>query len=101
MAETMTRAARLPQGITLAYRIDGNPGHPVVMPILGITDNMTDWPDDMTEPLVAAGYCVVRHELRDSGHSTHFSEAGLPDLAAATATRGAGQLPVALIQWKT
>lgn len=93
MAETMTRAARLPHGITLAYRIDGNPAHPVVMPILGITDNITDWPDDMTEPLVAAGYCVVRHELRDSGHSTHFSESGLPDLAAATATRSAGQLP--------
>jgi pimeloyl-ACP methyl ester carboxylesterase len=42
------------------------------MPILGITDNMSDWPDRLCAPFVEAGYCVVRHECRDMGWSTQM-----------------------------
>jgi pimeloyl-ACP methyl ester carboxylesterase len=45
------------------------------MPILGITDNMTDWPDRLCVPFVEAGYCVVRHECRDMGWSTQMDGA--------------------------
>jgi len=64
--------ALLENGVALAYDVFGALSRPVVMPILGITDNMTDWPDRLCAPFVAAGYCVVRHELRDMGCSTQM-----------------------------
>ena len=75
--------ARLPNGVTLEYELHGDPSNPVIFVVLGITDNITDWPPSLYEPLVEAGYCVVRHELRDSGRSTKFESAGRPDLAKA------------------
>jgi pimeloyl-ACP methyl ester carboxylesterase len=64
--------ALLDKGITLAYEVIGALSQPVVMPILGITDNLTDWPDSLCVPFVEAGYCVVRHESRDMGRSTQM-----------------------------
>ncbi|HTB65038.1 MAG TPA: alpha/beta hydrolase [Steroidobacteraceae bacterium] len=78
--------ALLENGVTLAYDISGALSQPVVMPILGITDNVTDWPDRMCAPFVAAGYCVVRHESRDMGWSTQMDGAqyGMEDIVADT-----------------
>ena len=59
-----TVLASLRNGVDLAYDVIGAISRPVVMPILGITDNMTDWPDHLCAPFVEAGYCVVRHECR-------------------------------------
>jgi pimeloyl-ACP methyl ester carboxylesterase len=70
-----TRFASLGNGVDLAYEIIGTLSQPVVMPILGITDNMTDWPDAMCVPFVESGCCVVRHESRDMGHSTQMDGA--------------------------
>jgi pimeloyl-ACP methyl ester carboxylesterase len=67
-----TRLASLANGVELAYEVIGTLSQPVVMPILGITDNMSDWPDRLCLPLVEAGYCVVRHECRDMGWSTQM-----------------------------
>jgi pimeloyl-ACP methyl ester carboxylesterase len=47
----------------------------VVMPLLGITDNMTDWPDRLCTPFTDSGYCVLRHECRDMGWSTQMDGA--------------------------
>ena len=87
--------ARLSNGVSLACEVHGDPANPVIFVILGITDNITDWPPGLHEPLVEAGYCVVRHELRDSGLSTKFEHAGRPDLAAAQETLARGDLPPA------
>ena len=87
--------ASLPNGITLEYEVHGNPSDPVIFVILGITDNITDWPPGLYEPMVRAGYCVVRHELRDSGLSTKFESAGRPDLAKAKDALARGELPEA------
>jgi pimeloyl-ACP methyl ester carboxylesterase len=70
-----TRFASLGNGVDLAYDVIGTLSQPVVMPILGITDNMTDWPDRLCAPFVEAGYCVVRHECRDMGWSTQMDGA--------------------------
>jgi hypothetical protein len=70
-----TRLASLGNGVDLAYDVIGTLSQPVVMPILGITDNMTDWPDRLCVPFVDAGYCVVRHECRDMGWSTQMDGA--------------------------
>jgi pimeloyl-ACP methyl ester carboxylesterase len=64
--------ASLQNGVALAYDVIGSLSQPVVMPILGITDNMTDWPDSFCLPFVEAGYCVARHESRDMGWSTQM-----------------------------
>jgi pimeloyl-ACP methyl ester carboxylesterase len=70
-----TRFATLGNGVDIAYDVIGDLSCPVVMPILGITDNLTDWPENLCEPLVQAGYCVVRHETRDMGWSTQMEGA--------------------------
>ena len=90
----MTQAI-LSNGVSLTFEVHGDPADPAVFVILGITDNITDWPPGLYEPLVEAGYCVVRHELRDSGHSTKFEGAGRPDLAGAQAALARGSLPAA------
>ena len=69
------RLALLENGVAVAYEGIGSPSQPVVMPILGITDNITDWPERFCMPLVEAGYCVVRHESRDMGWSTQMDGA--------------------------
>lgn len=63
-------AATLANGLQLQFQQLGDPTQPVVMPILGITDNLTDWPASFCDPFLQAGYCVVRHELRDMGRSS-------------------------------
>jgi pimeloyl-ACP methyl ester carboxylesterase len=80
------RLALLDNGVAVAYEVIGALSQPVVMPILGITDNMTDWPDRLCAPLVAAGYCVVRHESRDMGWSTQLDGAqyGMEHIVADT-----------------
>ena len=87
--------ARLSNGLSLACEVHGDPADPVIFVILGITDNITDWPPGLHEPLVEAGYRVVRHELRDSGLSTKFEHAGRPDLATAQEALARGDLPTA------
>jgi pimeloyl-ACP methyl ester carboxylesterase len=78
--------ALLENGVAIAYDIIGAASQPVVMPILGITDNVTDWPDRLCVPFVAAGYCVVRHESRDMGRSTQMEGAqyGMEHIVADT-----------------
>lgn len=85
----------LPNGIDLAYEVHGDPSDPVILVILGITDNITDWPSGLYEPLVSNGHCVVRYELRDSGLSTKFENCGIPDLWAAKEQMDKGVLPSA------
>ncbi len=87
--------AVLANGVTLEYEIHGDRAHPVILVILGITDNITDWPSGLYETWVSAGYCVVLFELRDSGLSTKFEEAGWPDLAGAKQILESGSLPPA------
>ncbi len=69
------RLALLANGVGIAYDVIGALSQPVVMPILGITDNMSDWPDRLCVPFVEAGFCVVRHESRDMGWSTQMEGA--------------------------
>jgi pimeloyl-ACP methyl ester carboxylesterase len=70
-----TRLASVGKGVELAYDVVGTLSDPVVMPLLGITDNMTDWPDSLCVPFIESGHCVVRHECRDMGWSTQMEGA--------------------------
>jgi pimeloyl-ACP methyl ester carboxylesterase len=85
--------AALSNGVSLEYEIHGDPSDPVILVILGITDNITDWPSGLYLPLVKAGFCVVRYELRDSGFSTRFDQSGDADLQQAKRVLEGGELP--------
>ena len=91
----MTEPVTLPSGITLHADIAGDAAHPIIIPIIGITDNITDWPPSLTDPLIAAGFRVVRFELRDMGHSSKLEQAGVPDLDHAAQQLASGQIPQA------
>ncbi len=87
--------AKLANGIETYYEVHGEMLDPVVMPILGITDNITDWPEGLTQPLVESGLCVICHELRDSGLSSKIDSGNTISLPAALSALEGGFLPEA------
>ncbi|HSV59151.1 MAG TPA: alpha/beta hydrolase [Variovorax sp.] len=50
-------------------------GRPVVLLIMGLGMQLIAWPDDFVQPLVDAGYRVIRHDNRDIGLSDGFDHA--------------------------
>ena len=74
-----------PAGIDIAYQRLGNPDAPVVLLIMGIAAQSITWPDAFCHALVEGGLQVIRFDNRDSGLSTHLTDAPPPDLPAALA----------------
>jgi len=74
-----------PAGIDVAYQRLGNPDAPVVLLIMGIAAQSIHWPDAFCHALVDGGLQVIRFDNRDSGLSTHLTDAPPPDLPAALA----------------
>src|SRR5580693_352869 len=74
-----------PDGIDIAYQRLGNPDAPVVLLIMGVGAQSIHWPDAFCYALVEAGLQVIRFDNRDSGLSTHLTDAAPPNLPAALA----------------
>ena len=74
-----------PDGIDIAYQRLGNRDAPAVLLIMGIAAQSIHWPDTFCHALAASGLQVIRFDNRDSGLSTHFTDAPPPDLPAALA----------------
>jgi len=53
-----------------------------VLLIAGTGQQLIDWPTELVEQLLERGYRVIIFDNRDSGLSTKFTAAGLPDSAA-------------------
>lgn len=51
------------------YESLGDPRHPAILLIMGLGMQLTGWPDDFCQGLVARGYRVVRFDNRDCGLS--------------------------------
>lgn len=66
-------------GITIEYETHGDPAHPPLLLIMGLGAQLTLWPIELVEALTARGYYVIRHDNRDIGLSSKFSEAGIPN----------------------
>lgn len=64
-----------------------------VLLIMGLGMQLTAWPDDLVQALVAAGHRVVRFDNRDIGRSQYLDELGVPNLLWATVKQRFG-LPV-------
>lgn len=80
-------------GITIAYEDTGPADAPPVLLIMGLAAQLTLWPQDLVDRIAAAGFRVIRHDNRDAGLSTHFREAGVPDLDAMMTALQAGRIP--------
>ncbi len=80
-------------GITLEYETHGNPANPPMLLIMGLGAQLTLWPIELVEALVERGYYVIRHDNRDIGLSSKFTEAGVPDMASVVMALMAGKNP--------
>lgn len=80
-------------GITIRYAIAGPQDGEAVVLIGGTATQLTDWPASLIDGLVGRGFRVIAFDHRDSGLSTHFDKAGVPDLAALFADLTAGRTP--------
>lgn len=82
-------------GITITYDSFGAADATPLLLIMGLGAQMTRWSPAFCETIADRGFHVIRFDSRDVGLSTHFVEAGLPDMAAvAAAVREGKPAPV-------
>ena len=67
-------------GIEIEYETIGNKTDPTILLIMGLGAQLTLWPIELVEALVARGYYVIRHDNRDIGLSQKFEGARAPSL---------------------
>ena len=70
-------------GIEIEYETAGNKSDPVLLLVMGLGAQLTIWPDALVEGLAARGFYVIRFDNRDTGLSTDFAAAGVPNIMAA------------------
>src|SRR5688500_17983005 len=80
-------------GVTLEYETHGDPASPPMLLTMGLGAQLTLWPIELVEALVARGFFVIRHDNRDIGLSTKFTEAGVPDMQAVVTALMGGKKP--------
>jgi pimeloyl-ACP methyl ester carboxylesterase len=66
--------------VTLEYETHGDPANPPMLLIMGLGAQLTLWPEEFVDALVARGFYVIRHDNRDIGLSTKFNDAGVPNV---------------------
>src|SRR6516225_10108875 len=81
--ETASKAG--PASIDIVYQRRGSPNAPAVLLIMGLGGQSIHWPDAFCNELVNRGLQVIRFDNRDSGLSTHMTDAPPPNLPAALA----------------
>ena len=80
-------------GVTLEYETHGDKADPAILLIMGLGAQLTLWPIELVEALVARGFFVIRHDNRDIGLSTKFIEAGVPDMQSVVMALRGGKKP--------
>lgn len=66
-------------GIQLEYETYGDKANPPLLLVMGLGAQLTLWPIELVEALVARGYYVIRYDNRDIGLSQKFGEHGIPN----------------------
>ena len=69
-------------GLEIEYETFGRQSDPAVLLIMGLGAQLTHWPQDFCDQLVAKGFHVIRYDNRDVGLSTKLEAAGMPDMVA-------------------
>lgn len=67
-------------GIQIEYETFGNPSDRPLLLIMGLGGQLIFWDDQLCRDLAERGHYVIRFDNRDSGLSTKFDEAGVPNL---------------------
>ena len=70
-------------GIRIEYDTFGNKFSPPLLLIIGLGGQMIDWDKEICEALAAKGLYIIRFDNRDTGLSTKFEDAGVPDIMEA------------------
>lgn len=76
----MTTASTTANGITITYEDKGPRDAPVILLVMGLGGQLTLWPDEFVDALVAHGFRTIRYDNRDVGLSTRFDAAGVPNI---------------------
>lgn len=66
-------------GIQLEYEAYGEKANPPLLLVMGLGAQLTLWPIELVEALVARGYYVIRYDNRDIGLSQKFGAHGIPN----------------------
>lgn len=69
-------------GLELEYETFGDPTDPPLLLIMGLSAQMTNWPEGFCNLLAEQGYHVIRFDNRDIGLSTYLDDLPRTDLAA-------------------
>lgn len=80
-------------GIQIEYEVHGDPANPPLLLVMGLGAQLTLWPIELVEALVARGYYVIRHDNRDIGLSQKFKEHGIPNFRRVALLRMLGLRP--------
>lgn len=78
-------------GIQIEYETFGDSSSPALLLIAGNGAQLLVWDVEFCEMLAGTGLFVIRFDNRDSGLSTKFDEAGIPDIMAAIAAAMQGK----------
>lgn len=62
--------ARLPSGISICFRDEGDKKDPAILLVAGLGEDLTFWTDEFVDSLVDRGFRVIRLDNRDAGRST-------------------------------
>lgn len=79
------------QNISICYETFGNKTDPCVILIMGITGQLINWPNELTQNLANAGFYVIIFDNRDTGLSTYYDELETPNLADAVNKKQQGK----------
>lgn len=79
--------------IDIEYESYGNERDPAVLLIMGLGAQLTLWPMEFVDALVAKGFRVIRYDNRDVGLSTKFEHAKVPRLPRLVLARMIGLTP--------
>lgn len=66
-------------GVSLEYEAYGDPARPPLLLIMGLGAQLTLWPIELVDALVARGYYVIRYDNRDIGLSQKFTQHPVPN----------------------
>ncbi len=77
-------------GISIEYEAYGDKANPPLLLVMGLGAQLTLWPMELVEALVARGYYVIRYDNRDIGLSQKFGEHGIPNFKRVALMRMVG-----------
>jgi pimeloyl-ACP methyl ester carboxylesterase len=81
-------------GIEIEYDCFGKTDAEAILLISGLGTQMIRWSETFCQMLAEQGYFVIRFDNRDTGLSTHFNSAPIPDFTAIAKVVSRGEMPV-------